>query len=77
MVEYSLLPIYTFLYMKWLQAQMFQFHFTQVYEYKTCNIEQHWYRIGIRIGANLARRLEYYFLGNHNITNLGLLNLFP
>ena len=32
-----LLPIYIFLNMNWLQAQVFQFNFTQAYNYGTCN----------------------------------------
>ena len=31
------LPIYLFLYMTWLQAQIFQFHFLHIYLYETCS----------------------------------------
>ena len=53
-----LLPIYLFLYMNWLRAQISLIHFTQVYIYKTCN------RTTLQVG-----RLSYTFLqwGNKTI----------
>ena len=53
-VTILLLPIYIFLYMNLLQAQMFQFHFRQAYIYKTTLILFFYIRIMRR--SNIIRK---------------------